>query len=107
VEKIALRPLDARARPLDQASEPIWLWTAESDLRIPVIANKSYDIRMDTAAVSTHITALDSPEACCDTWTLQADPREGAESISEFYIPTMDEMMALLVYANSRHALAA
>ena len=33
---------------------------AESDLRIPVIANKSYNIRMDTAAVSTHITGLDS-----------------------------------------------
>ena len=28
-------------------------------------------------------------------------------SISEFYIPSMDEMMALLVYANSRHALTA
>jgi anti-anti-sigma regulatory factor len=28
-------------------------------------------------------------------------------SISEFYIPTMDEMVALLVYASSRHALAA
>ena len=28
-------------------------------------------------------------------------------SISEFYIPTMEEMTALLVYANSRHALAA
>ena len=29
-------------------------------------------------------------------------------SISEFYIiPTMDEMMALLAYASSRHALAA
>ena len=25
-----------------------------------MIANKSYDIRMDTAAVSTHITGLDS-----------------------------------------------
>ena len=30
-----------------------------------------------------------------------------ASSISEFYIPTMDEMMALLAYASSRHALAA
>src|ERR1700738_737312 len=30
-----------------------------------------------------------------------------ARSISEFYIPTMDEMMALLAYASSRHALAA
>jgi len=28
-------------------------------------------------------------------------------SISEFYIPTMDEMVALLAYASSRHALAA
>src|ERR1700732_4222176 len=28
-------------------------------------------------------------------------------SISEFYIPSKDEMMALLVYASSRHALAA
>ena len=27
-------------------------------------------------------------------------------SISEFYIPSMDEMAALLVYASSRHALA-
>src|SRR4029077_8573391 len=27
-------------------------------------------------------------------------------SISEFYIPSMDEVMALLVYASSRHALA-
>jgi anti-anti-sigma regulatory factor len=30
-----------------------------------------------------------------------------ARSISEFYIPTTDEMMALLAYAGSRHALAA
>ena len=30
-----------------------------------------------------------------------------ARSISEFYIPTMDEMMALVAYASSRHALAA
>jgi anti-anti-sigma regulatory factor len=30
-----------------------------------------------------------------------------ARSISEFYIPTMEEMMALLAYARSRHALAA
>lgn len=30
-----------------------------------------------------------------------------ARSMSDFYIPTMDEMMALLVYANSRYALAA
>lgn len=28
-------------------------------------------------------------------------------SISEFYIPSMDEMMALLVYASSPHALVA
>jgi anti-anti-sigma regulatory factor len=28
-------------------------------------------------------------------------------SISDFYIPTMEEMTALLVYASSRHALAA
>jgi anti-anti-sigma regulatory factor len=28
-------------------------------------------------------------------------------SISEFYIPTMDEMVALLAYAGSRHALVA
>jgi anti-anti-sigma regulatory factor len=28
------------------------------------------------------------------------------KSISEFYIPSMDEMRALLVYASSRHALA-
>ena len=28
-------------------------------------------------------------------------------SISEFYIPSMDEMTALLVYASSRHAVAA
>src|SRR6202022_5171341 len=28
-------------------------------------------------------------------------------SISEFYIPSMDEMTALLVYAKSRHALVA
>jgi hypothetical protein len=33
---------------------------AASDLRIPVIANKSYDVRMDMAAVSTYITGLDS-----------------------------------------------
>ena len=30
-----------------------------------------------------------------------------ARSIPEFYIPTMDEMIALLAYASSRHALAA
>jgi anti-anti-sigma factor len=30
-----------------------------------------------------------------------------ARSISEFYIPTMDEMVALLAYASSRQALAA
>ena len=30
-----------------------------------------------------------------------------ARSISEFYIPTMEEMMALLAYANSRYAIAA
>ena len=35
------------------------------------------------------------------------DGLKRARSISEFYIPTMDEMMALLVYANSRYALAA
>ena len=29
------------------------------------------------------------------------------KSISEFYIPSMDEMMALLAYSSSRHALAA
>ena len=28
-----------------------------------------------------------------------------ARSISEFYIPTIDEMTALMVYANSRYAL--
>ena len=27
--------------------------------------------------------------------------------ISEFYIPTMEEMMALLAYANSRYAIGA
>jgi anti-anti-sigma factor len=31
---------------------------------------------------------------------------ERIRSISEFYIPSMDEMAALLVYASSRHALA-
>src|ERR1017187_3277002 len=30
-----------------------------------------------------------------------------ARSIAEFYIPSFEEMMALLVYANSRYALAA
>jgi anti-anti-sigma regulatory factor len=30
-----------------------------------------------------------------------------ARSISEFYIPTMEEMMALLTYANSQYATAA
>ena len=30
-----------------------------------------------------------------------------ARSISEFYIPTIDEMTALMVYANSRYALTA
>jgi anti-anti-sigma regulatory factor len=30
-----------------------------------------------------------------------------AKSLSEFYIPTIEEMMALLTYASSRHALAA
>jgi hypothetical protein len=30
-----------------------------------------------------------------------------ARSTSEFYIPTMEEMMALLAYANSRYAIAA
>jgi anti-anti-sigma factor len=30
-----------------------------------------------------------------------------ARSISDFYIPTMEEMMALLAYANSRYAIAA
>jgi anti-anti-sigma factor len=32
---------------------------------------------------------------------------ERAKSIAEFYIPSFDEMMALLAYANSRYALAA
>lgn len=30
-----------------------------------------------------------------------------ARSITEFYIPTLEEMMALLVYANSRYAVVA
>jgi anti-anti-sigma factor len=30
-----------------------------------------------------------------------------ADSISEFYIPSMEEMMALLAYASSRYAIAA
>jgi hypothetical protein len=30
-----------------------------------------------------------------------------ARSISEFYFPTIDEMMALLAYAGSRYALVA
>jgi anti-anti-sigma regulatory factor len=30
-----------------------------------------------------------------------------ARSISEFYIPSMEEMMALLAYASSRYAIAA
>ena len=30
-----------------------------------------------------------------------------ARSIAEFYIPSFEEMMALLAYANSRYALAA
>jgi anti-anti-sigma regulatory factor len=30
-----------------------------------------------------------------------------ARSIAEFYIPSFEEMMALLMYANSRYALAA
>jgi anti-anti-sigma regulatory factor len=32
---------------------------------------------------------------------------ERAKSIAEFYIPSFDERMALLAYANSRYALAA
>jgi anti-anti-sigma regulatory factor len=32
---------------------------------------------------------------------------EQARSIAEFYIPSFEEMMALLAYANSRYALAA
>lgn len=32
---------------------------------------------------------------------------ERARSIAEFYIPSFQEMMALLAYANSRYALAA
>jgi anti-anti-sigma regulatory factor len=32
---------------------------------------------------------------------------EGAKSIAKFYIPSFQEMMALLVYANSPYALAA
>jgi anti-anti-sigma regulatory factor len=32
---------------------------------------------------------------------------ERARSIAEFYIPSFDEMMALLAYANSRYAVAA
>jgi anti-anti-sigma regulatory factor len=32
---------------------------------------------------------------------------QGAKSIAEFYIPSFQEMMALLVYANSPYALAA
>jgi anti-anti-sigma factor len=32
---------------------------------------------------------------------------KGARSIAEFYIPSFEEMMALLAYANSRYALAA
>jgi anti-anti-sigma regulatory factor len=35
------------------------------------------------------------------------DGLKRARSISKFYIATMDEMMALLAYANSRYALAA
>ena len=34
------------------------------------------------------------------------DGLKRARSISKFYIATMDEMMALLAYANSRYALA-
>jgi anti-anti-sigma regulatory factor len=32
---------------------------------------------------------------------------ERARSIAEFYIPSSEEMMALLAYANSRYAIAA
>lgn len=35
------------------------------------------------------------------------DRLERAKSIAEFYIPSFQEMMALLTYANSRFALAA
>ena len=35
------------------------------------------------------------------------DRLKRARSIAEFYIPTLDEMRALVVYANSRYALVA
>jgi hypothetical protein len=40
-----------------------------------------------------------------DPYKSVRDGLKRARSISEFYIPTMAEMMALLAYASNRHAI--